>query len=461
MNWRRIGIGLVIVAGLSIAGYFGYQQFLAPQPADENATGDVNDVAITTDLDQVSAEGEIVPLENARLTFLTTGQIAELLVAEGDEVAAGDALLRLDTTDQEIAVIQAETAVTQAAANLQAAEAGLQAATIGVTAAEVGVAAAEAQLALLTADPTAAQVAISEAGVAVAEAGVVQAAGSRGVVLEGANSAQIRAAEVQLAAAQAELFSVRLANEPVAQNEDLDDDVREQAALRLSAAQQSVTAAQSALDELLAGASDAERLAASSGVSAAANQQTAAEARLDLLLAGAKPEQVTVTEVTVTQAEAAVVEAELRVAQAETAVAQAEAALVEAEAGLEAAQIALSQRTLTAPFGGVVASLPVKVGEVANAGTPVAILADFSQWHIETTDLTELGVVNIARGFEVEITIDAFPGETLRGEVVDIATSSAEVRGDVTYVTKIALNDDGGLPLRWGMTAFVTVETNQ
>ncbi|MCZ7669900.1 MAG: biotin/lipoyl-binding protein [Chloroflexi bacterium] len=92
-------------------------------------------------------------MADAMLAFPSSGQVQAILVAEGDPVAAGAPLLVLDTTDQEIAVVQAEAAVTQAEANLTTAQAGLIAAETGLNAAEVAVQAAEAQLALIAAPP--------------------------------------------------------------------------------------------------------------------------------------------------------------------------------------------------------------------------------------------------------------------------------------------------------------------
>jgi HlyD family secretion protein len=140
-------------------------------------------------------------------------------------------------------------------------------------------------------------------------------------------------------------------------------------------------------------------------------------------------------------------------------VGQAEAALVEATAQLEIAERNLERRTLTAPFAATVASLTVKEHEVASPTTPVITLGDFSQWRVETVDLTEADVVNIARDFPVEIMLDAFPGETITGHIIDIASISNLIRGDVTYISTIALDDDQDLPLRWGMTALVTIDT--
>jgi hypothetical protein len=58
----------------------------------------------------------------------------------------------------------------------------------------------------------------------------------------------------------------------------------------------------------------------------------------------------------------------------------------------------------------------------------------------------------------VEATIDALPGETLRGTVSDIAATASLVRGDITYVVTIDLEERPDLPLRWGMTVFVNVD---
>ena len=294
-----------------------------------------------------------------------------------------------------------------------------------------------------------------------AEASITQAAGSRDATVEDASSSAVSAAQAQLQAAQAQYDQALKSYQPILQNDKSDDDVREQAQLQLNAATASLQAAQANLDEVLAGATRGQRTAANAGVQVAANQRDAAQAQFDLVLAGAKPEQIAVAEAGVAQAQVGVTEAELRIASAETAVSQAQAALVEAESAIAAAQSALEKRTLTASFAGTVASIPVKVGQVMTPGVPVLTLADMSGWQIETTDLTELSVVTIAKGFKVEVTIDAFPGETFSGVVSEISSVSDVVRGDVTYVVTVDLGDGVEVPLRWGMTAFITIDSNQ
>ncbi|MBE2200033.1 MAG: HlyD family efflux transporter periplasmic adaptor subunit [Anaerolinea sp.] len=458
MNWKRLLISLILITVLAGGGYWAYLQFLAPQPHTTAVAANVtnpNTIAIDTGADTIAAEAQVVPLAHANLSMPIGGEITALLVAAGDNVQPGDPLLQLDSRDQEIVLQQAETAVLQAQANLATATAGLSAAQVGLDAANVAVTAATAELALLTAPPTAAQIALQEAMVAAAAAGIQQAAGSQAVVLEGSGATAIGVAEAELSAAQAQLVAARIVNEPLIQNEDANAEDRQQAQLRLTAALAGVTAAQARLDELRAGATAAERSAAAGAVGAASGQRDAVQAQLDLLLAGERPAAIAAAQAKVDQAQRVVAEAELRVTQAETAVAQAAAAVVVAQTAVAAAQSALDKMTLTAPFAGVVAHVPVKVGELVSSGFPVLTLADFSEWRIETTDLTELNVVAIKLGDAVNVTIDAFPGVTLRGRIVDIAATAAITRGDVTYAVTIA-PDATDLPLRWGMTAFVT-----
>jgi HlyD family secretion protein len=82
------------------------------------------------------------------------------------------------------------------------------------------------------------------------------------------------------------------------------------------------------------------------------------------------------------------------------------------------------------------------------------VLADFSQWVVETDDLTEIEVPEIAVGQMVEVTPDALPELQLSGRVESIGELYEEKRGDVTYTARILL-DEGDERLRWGMTVVV------
>ena len=147
----------------------------------------------------------------------------------------------------------------------------------------------------------------------------------------------------------------------------------------------------------------------------------------------------------VSGAEAALEEARARLAAAEAGVAQAEAGVAGAEAALAAAQTALDDRTLVAPFAGTVADVPFGVGEVVAAGIPAAVVADFSGWLVETTDLIERDVVGVAAGFPVEVRVDALPDERLSGAALPATCrATPPIRSPFASTTRPASPCAGG-----------------
>jgi hypothetical protein len=75
--------------------------------------------------------------------------------------------------------------------------------------------------------------------------------------------------------------------------------------------------------------------------------------------------------------------------------------------------------------------------------------------YAETDDLTELEVVDVSIGQAVTIEPDAIPGLVIDGTVEKISDIFEEKRGDVTYTTKILI-DEIDPRLRWGMTVLIT-----
>ena len=138
-------------------------------------------------------------------------------------------------------------------------------------------------------------------------------------------------------------------------------------------------------------------------------------------------------------------------------VASAEARRKAAQVALEAAQRALTNSQIVAPFTGQIAELSVSEGEYVEANQPVVVLADLSQWEIETDDLTELDVPAVRLGQAVTVRPDALPELALNGTVDAIKDLSEEKRGDVTYTVTIQLNQIDPR-LRWGMTVSVDFE---
>ena len=124
------------------------------------------------------------------------------------------------------------------------------------------------------------------------------------------------------------------------------------------------------------------------------------------------------------------------------------------EARLNAAKAGVASLMVLAPFDGTVADLSAKAGESVSAGSIAATVADFSDWLVKTTDLTELEVVKIDEGQPASIVLDAIPDVTLNGEVKSISKTFAEKQGDVVYEVTVILNDTHP-DILWGMTAVV------
>ncbi len=134
-----------------------------------------------------------------------------------------------------------------------------------------------------------------------------------------------------------------------------------------------------------------------------------------------------------------------------------EARLENARAQAAAAESNLSNYVLTAPFDGVVADVAAEVGQQVGAESRAVSIVNTSSWVIETTDITELEVVNVAVGQNVSFTADALSDVTMDGVVTEISQSSFVENGDVIYTVRIAANDVDPR-LKWGMTVEVTFE---
>jgi multidrug resistance efflux pump len=136
-------------------------------------------------------------------------------------------------------------------------------------------------------------------------------------------------------------------------------------------------------------------------------------------------------------------------------VAAAKARVSAAEANLKASNNALEELELLAPFAGTVVEVKAKSGEWVEVGQPIVVLAELSEWVVETEDLTEIQVPRIGLGQGAKVIPEALPELELTGNVDSISGISEIKSGDVTYTARILL-DDADPKLRWGMTVTVT-----
>ena len=408
MKGKQI-FGLIVgVVAVSAIGFLGYQQFLAPTSALTPTPAP----AVKMEAAVISAQGFVVPQRSSELAFRSGGRVTEILIAEGDQVKQGQALIRLQDDQLQAAVAQAQAAVDLAQANLDQVQQSARAEDL---------AAAEAQ-------------------VQAAEAQARAASAERDRLTGGATDAAIAAAQAQLSSALVEQKVAQDAYDKVTECVTVSrggektevcpglGTPEEQARFRVNAANEAVNAARKALDEATKG-SGKQVQAAQANVAGAQAQIDIAQAQLDRLKTGATQAQI----------------------------AAAEAGVAQAEAGLQAAQAALNEATLIAPFDGTIAEIDAEAGQVVGPGAPIVSMANLSQWEIDTDDLSEVDIVNVQPEQAVTITLYALPGVKLNGKVVAITPKAQTKRGDVTYTVKITIENPDP-KLRWGMTGQVEIQ---
>jgi HlyD family secretion protein len=156
---------------------------------------------------------------------------------------------------------------------------------------------------------------------------------------------------------------------------------------------------------------------------------------------------------------AAIRAAELAVRIAE---AQLEAQLSQVkrrEAGLRQARIDLKNTNIRAPVTGTVVNRKVSRGQTVAASlqTPTlfTIAQDLRRMQVEAS-VVEADVSRFAPGQPVTFSVDAYPGRTFKGEIVQIRKAAQVTQNVVTYVVVISADnpDEALLP---GMTANVRV----
>lgn len=384
---------------------------------------------------KIVANGKVVPHQKATLGFPVNGSVAEIGVQAGDAVQAGQMLVRLDHTQQALAVAQAQARVQIAEANLAALKVGAHPQEIA--AAEATVTLAQAGIAQLEQGPKAEDVASAEATVAEAQAYLQQALDGNDAMLIIAADAEAQNALATLQAAQAAYDKVKM----------LADIGSRPEAIQLQQATNNYVAAQAKLAVLKKGASAA-------AIAVARARLQGAQAQLAGLKAQARPAEIMAANAEVQAARAKLELLKAQPLAADLAAAEAQVTLAQAE--YDQAAAALAQMTLRAPFAGTNVTLNTAVGEQVAAGATIAQIGDLNVWEIETDDLTEIAVARLKPGMAATITFDALPGVELAGQITQIALVGEEKAGDVLY--RVVIRPQAvDQRMRWGMSAVITV----
>jgi len=379
------------------------------------------------------------------------GRVNAVLVESGETVAAGAVLVRFDTQETDAQIAQAAAAVEVARARVGQAEAALRAqrtqASSTIQQAEAASSASETRVpqasvaARLQQEQWQQQRAQARAAVATAEAALAAATANRAAV-----RANLRRAE--------------------------QDSARATALQRDGAvATQTVDAARSAVDVLVA------QEAAAAAQEAAAGRQVE-QARATLALVEAGREQVTIRQqdVSVARAQRAQAEAAARgarsgrdlVVQRAQDVSAARAALAQAEATVRYARAVAANATLTSPIAGVVLSRNIEPGEVVGAGISLLTVADLrTVWLRIFVPENRLGRLKI--GQPADVVVDAFPDRAFRGRITEIASQAEftprnvqtkQERVKLVFGVRLTLENQDSL-LKPGMPADAQIHTER
>ena len=156
----------------------------------------------------------------------------------------------------------------------------------------------------------------------------------------------------------------------------------------------------------------------------------------------------------------------LRATSAELNLDRARDGVRQARAALDKARDDLAKTTIFAPLAGRVIELNAEEGEVVVSGTmnnPASVIgtiADLSEL-LAVVDVDETEIVDVALGQEATVDVDAVPGTTYHGQVVEVGSSGYDKprQPDVTYFRVKVLIADADDGLRPGMSARVAIRT--
>lgn len=392
-NPSRWVIGLLAASVLTIGTTYLIVNRATPKLDIAELTVPVESKNVTL---RITASGTVVPIQSVNLSPKTSGQLAELLVEQGDSVKQGQIIARMDNADLQAQLIQSR-------ANLAKAEAQLAQARAGSRSEEIGQA---------------------RARLAQAEAQLAEAlAGSR---LEEIAQAQ---AQVDAAASRVNLTSARVQrNSQLAQQGAISQDQLDEVLSDDRSARASLREARRGL-ALLQNGTRSEEIA----------QRRAAvtEARQALLQMenGTRPEEIAQAEASVTAA----------VGQLKAVQVQMEDTIIRAPFPGVVTQKYATEGAFVTPTTSASSTASATSSSIVAIARGVEIIAE----------VPEVDVGQIKQGQSVEIVADAYPDQVFKGRVRLISPEAVVEQNVTSFQVRVTI-DTGKNELRSGMNVDVT-----
>ncbi len=340
----------------------------------------------------VVSQGHLVPKDYMYLSFPSGGHISDVMVMQGDQVSTGQVLASLGDREQY------QASVTAAQLEVQNAQQALDDLNTNAD-----ITSSNAWLALLDANSN-----------------LIQAETAWAAIDTDEYQKKVDDAELKVSDMKTALDDAQTAYDKVA-NLDADNPTRKAAETDLKNAQSDYDDAVHARDELIIA-----RDRAQANLQLAQAVQVKAQHDYDVTRQGPDPDQLNLAQMN----------------------------LDTAQAHLTAAQSALNSLDLKAPFNGTVVDVNVSDGQLVGSDTWAVLVADFSEWYVDSSDLTEQEVVNVSMGQNATISPDALPDLHLSSQVTEIADMFNLQSGDVLYRVRLRV-DQPDPSFKWGMTVEI------
>ncbi len=375
--------GAVILIGLQPAAAQG--QSVTPT---DSTTVEQGDLTIT-----LNSTGKIAPVQELDLAFQLSAPVTDILVSEGQHVKVGDVLAKIESTDIESALRNAQ----------------------------IGLAQAQAAYDNLTTPPRDVDLAVAEAQVTAAKAGIYAASQTA----PSTDAKEIARLQTELAKNQlwqAQLNrDIQLAPNPEFRNGN--------------------------------GGAQAGEISANSQVSSQEfNLEIQTTAYQDTMTQGADVGQMASADASLTQAEANLDNLKNPATAAELRRAQID--LDTAKLNVQKAQENITKTMLVAPIDGLIANNNLTVGEVPPAANAITLIDD-SYYTIDLA-IDETDIVNVAVNQPVSLNVVALKDTDITGKVTKIE-SAPKIDGQLVTYTATVTIDTTNAPLRPMMSATATI----
>ncbi len=409
--------------------------------------------------EEISVTGNVTSSENVDLAFQRSGRLARVNVVTGSRIGSGQILMSLDTAE-----LEGQRQLQQA--QIDEAQAKLDQVKDGARPEDVNVLQTSLDNAKATLETAKTKISIDTAKTALNVA--INALATVSDLLQTKYRSQIYAFQASDISDKKEVALFDIYDKPGMGLVDswaflelnsglkgkLDAGLQSiDADAALSQTKDALIATKNTLDSLLsaislANAIDADKLSANNANSNVLNQISAISTQQQMLITA---------ENNVNNAQASLDLKKAPPTSFDLAIAQSQ--LDQAKANLAVISAQIAQNMIFSPVTGIVTAVNFKQGETVTAGVIAASVLNDSHFEVDS-NVPETDIGKIAVNNPVEITIDAFSGETFTGKVSKVDPGKQIIDGVVDYKVTVVF-DKPDQRLKDGLTTNLDILTQQ